>query len=135
VIGALVALALVVALLGSAESSDGETVSSDYVAVPLPTPEPTPTPEPIDLSQFGTERPEGLIGGLLYDILVGAGTDPQQAVCTAETLATQFTDEELIASGLGDFGDEALVPVIDAAHECGIDDETLEAAIALARGE
>jgi hydrophobe/amphiphile efflux-3 (HAE3) family protein len=144
VIGAVAALGLVIGLLSNAETSGGETVETDYVAVALPTPEPTPEPTPtpeveeepagIDVSQFGTEKPETLIGGILYDLLVGAGATDQQAVCTAETLYSQFEEAELLASGLAEFGDEAIQPVIESAEACGIEASIVDAAIATARG-
>ena len=144
--------ALSIGLFVSADSDSGEAGALAYEAVPLPptpTPVPTPTPLPtatpapdaipvpgtIDLSQFGTERPAGLVDGLLYDYLTAQGVDPQAAVCTGTTLLERISQEDLIASGLAEFGDEAVAPVIEAALDCGVAQEEIDATLATARGE
>ena len=147
VVGGLILIGVGVALFVAADTQSGEAQASSYEAValpPTPTPVPTPTPTPtpvteeeppgIDVSQFGTERPGGLVAGALYDLLTGVGVDAQRAVCTGETLLSRTTEADLIASGLADFTDEALVPVLAAGADCGIDDAQLEAAVAVARG-
>ncbi len=93
-----------------------------------------PTATTIDVSQFGTDRPAGLIEGLLFDRLVAEGGDPQRAVCAGTTLLERFTQDELIASGLADFTDESLVPVLIAGRDCGIPEEILDATVATAQG-
>ena len=97
--------ALAIGLFVSADESTGATEELAFTPVALPTPTPQPTPEPppepeggIDVSQFGTDRPTGLIDGTLFDLLTGAGVDPQQAVCTGETLLSRTTEAELLAA-------------------------------------
>ena len=59
---------------------------------------------------------------------------PNVANCTIETTFSRVSEEELLALGLVDFTDEALAPIIAAAQECGIDDETIAATIATVSG-
>jgi hypothetical protein len=134
-----------IGLYAAAETSSGKAQELAFVAVPLPTPTPapTPTPEPepsgdgeataIDPTQFGTDRPAGLVGGILFDLLTGEGVDPQLAVCTAETLLSRTTEGDLIASGLATFSDESLVPVVAAGLDCGVTQEQIDATVATAR--
>ena len=156
VVGGVALTAVGIGLFAAADTTSGEAEDIAYQAVALPptptpvptaTPEPTPTPEPgdegatdeeppgIDVSQFGTERPGGLVDGTLFDLLTGAGVDPQQAVCTGETLLSRVSQEELLAAGLATFSDEAIEPVVAAALDCGIDQGLIDAAVAAARGE
>ncbi|MEM7286625.1 MAG: MMPL family transporter [Actinomycetota bacterium] len=151
VIGGLILVAVGLGLLLAADTDSGEAQDASYEAValpptptPVPTPTPTPTPEPdegeepppgIDVSQFGTERPAGLIDGTLFDLLVGVDVDPQQAVCTAETLLSRVSESDLLASGIATFSDEAIVPVVQAGLDCGLDQAQIDAAVAVARGE
>lgn len=143
----VVLVAASIGLYLAADTGGGESREVAFTAVelPTPTPAPTPTPEPtpvadepadeaIDVTTFGTDRPGGIVGGVLFDLLTGAGADPQRAVCTAETLLDRVSEGDLLASGLATFSDEALVPVVAAAGDCGIDQATLDAAIATARG-
>jgi uncharacterized protein len=142
-VGFVAVAALAVGLFVSADESTGATEELAFtpVALPTPTPEPTPEPEPegdggaIDVSQFGTDRPTGLIDGTLFDLLTGAGVDPQQAVCTGETLLSRTTEADLLASGIATFSEEAVVPVVQAGLDCGITQEQIDATLAAARGE
>ncbi len=152
VVGIVALIGLGVGLLLAADTDSGEAEEAAFVpvALPTPTPAPTPTPEPtpettdgegdgegeggIDPSTFGTERPAGVVGGALFDFMTGAGVDPQLAVCTAETLLSRTTEEELLASGIASFSDEAVVPVVDAALDCGVTQEEIDATLAAARG-
>ena len=72
---------------------------------------------------------------MLYDYLTAQGVDPQAAVCTGTTLLERIAQEDLIASGLAEFGDEAVAPVIEAALDCGVAQEEIDATLATARGE
>ena len=83
---------------------------------------------------YGGADDDTLIGGLLYDAFIAVGADPQMAVCTAETLYSRTTEADLIAAGIAEFTDEALEPVIQAAMDCGFDQETIDAALAQASG-
>ncbi len=147
-VGFVVLVGLGVGLLAAADTGSGEAEEAAFVpvALPTPTPAPTPTPEPtpegeddgddggVDPSQFGTDRPDGLVGGTLFDLMTGAGVDPQLAVCTAETLLSRNTEEDLLAAGLASFSDEAVVPVVEAALDCGVTQEEIDATLAAARG-
>ena len=139
----LVAVGLVLFLGAATEEGDAST--SEFVAVALPTttttttttlpPDPDAEPEVIDVSQFGTDRPTGLVDGVLWDYLTEAGGDPQAAVCTGTVLLERISADELLASGLvPDFPDEQLVPVVQAGLDCGIDQATIDAAVVIARG-
>ena len=142
---ATVAVAIVaVALFLSADTEDGSASVGEFTPVALPTTttttttldpnvEPPPTEE-IDVTQFGTERPIGTLEGLLYDFLTQAGADPQRAVCSATILLERFTTDELVAGGIGEFSDEGVAPVVVAAQDCGIPDDQIDDAIAIARG-
>jgi predicted RND superfamily exporter protein len=138
-------LAIAVALFVTSETEEGSAAVGEFTSVAVPTTttttttldpnvEPPPTDE-VDVSQYGTDRPTGTLEGLLFDVLTQAGADPQRAVCTATILLERFTTEELVANGLADFTDEALVPVIIAGQDCGIPDDQIDGAIAIARGE
>jgi len=142
IVGFVAVAALAVGLYVSADESVGATEELAFapVAIPTPTPAPTPVPEAepddaIDVGQFGTERPAGLIGGTLFDLLTGAGVDPQQAVCTGETLLSRTTEADLLASGIATFSEEAVVPVVQAGLDCGIPQDQIDATLAAARGE
>ena len=140
-------LAVGVALFLSAETEEGNAAEIEFAAVPLPTTttttttldpnvEPPPTEE-IDVTQFGTDRPGGFIDGALFDLLTGpeVGVDPQSAVCAATVLLERFTEEQLLNEfQVLTFTDEAVVPVVAAAQDCGIPDERIDAALTIARG-
>jgi predicted RND superfamily exporter protein len=138
---------LAVVLFLSPDTDDGRASAGEFTAVALPTTtttttttttldpsvEPPPTEE-IDVTQFGTERPIGTLDGLLYDFLIGAGADPQRAVCAATILLERFTTDELVAGGIAEFSDEGVAPVVVAAQDCGIPDDQIDDAITIARG-
>lgn len=125
----------------SADRSSAQTTELEFVAEDLPTTTTTTTvptttapggggASAIDPSQFGTQRPSGPLTGLLFDALTAQGATPQQAVCTAETLLSRTTTDELIAKGIAQFTPEALEPVIQAAKDCGIDQSVIDATVA-----
>jgi hypothetical protein len=91
---------------------------------------------PVDPSTFGTERPETLVGGVLFDLLTGerVGVEPNVANCAIETLASRVPDAELLALGGATAEPEAVVPITLAALACGIPLETIEIAIDIQRG-
>ncbi len=143
-------LAVAVTLFLSAESEEGNAAELEFAAVPLPTTTTTttttttldpsvepPPPEEIDITQFGTERPGGFIGGALFDLLTGpdVGVEPQRAVCAAETLLSRFTEDQLLNEfQVLTFTESAVVPVVAAAEDCGITTEQIDAALTIARG-
>jgi uncharacterized protein len=142
-VGTIGLAAVCIVLFLSAESEQGDASVAEFSAVALPTtttttttttaPDPGAPPEEIDVSSYGTEQPTGLIDGTLWLYLTQAGADPQAAVCTGSVLLDRTTEEELLASGIAEFTDESLVPVTAAAQDCGIPDDLIDAAIAIAR--
>ncbi len=146
-IGFVVLSVVGVGLLASADTDSGESEELAFASVALPTPTPVPTavptptpeagepePEGIDPTTFSDERPEGFIDGALFDYMTGVGVDPQSAVCTGTTLLERNTQEELIASGIATFTDEAVVPVVQAALDCGVSQDDIDATLDVARG-
>ncbi|MEZ5380760.1 MAG: MMPL family transporter [Microthrixaceae bacterium] len=137
-IGSVVVVgATVVGLFLAADSTSGDTTQISFEAQELPT---TTTAaegegEPAgdvdtDPANYGTERPTDLVGGTLFDALTAQDAAPNAAVCTGEVLLSRVTQEELISLGIAEFTDEALEPVIQAAQDCGIDQETIDATVA-----
>ena len=137
---ALVAVAL--ALFLSADTEEGNAVEIEYAAVALPTTTTTtttldPNEEEIDVSQYGTDRPTGFLEGALFDLLTDpdVGVDPQSAVCASTVLLERYTEDQLLNEfQVLTFTDEAVVPVVEAAQDCGISDSDIDAALTIARG-
>lgn len=76
------------------------------------------------------EKPEGLIAGVFYDGLVGAGVDPGVARCAADNLLSKKTEPELLAAGIANTPRPPEVDALlaQAATECGVTAEQLAAA-------
>jgi predicted RND superfamily exporter protein len=113
------------------------TTTTTTIAPPPPDPdaEPADPDAPVvDPGGFGTDRPTGLVGGILFDALVDQNVAPNVANCTVETLLSRVSEEELLALGIAAFTEEAVAPVIQAAQDCGIDDETIDATLAAVSG-
>ncbi len=146
VVGAVGFAAAGVAVYATADTSTGEASEISYEATPLPTTTTTTTtttstvppstvpgdtvPEgPINNpDDFGTERPAGLVGGILFDELTAQGVPPNQANCAIETVPGGV---ENIDTGAVLAGDEAAAaPVVQAALDCGIEQETVDAVLA-----
>ncbi len=132
--GIVVVAAIALGLFASADKTTGVASASPYTAQALPTTTTTTTeapaePDVIDPADFGTEKPASLIGGTLYDLLIAQGAAPNEAVCTAEVLASRISDDELIALGIVEFTPEAVAPVVLAAQDCGIDQAIIDATI------
>ena len=147
-VGVVAALIAGVALYSSAAKENGVADAQAFTATALPTPVPTPTAVPtpvpevvpeepplIDVSQFGTEPPDGLISPILFGFLTEAGADAQSSVCTIETMLERTSEADLLAGGIATFTDEAVAPVVEAAQDCGLDQGTIDGAISIARGE
>ncbi|WP_395152070.1 hypothetical protein, partial [Ilumatobacter sp.] len=94
-----------------------------------------PSGPAIDPSGFGTERPTTLVGGVLFDLLTRdeIALEPNVANCAIETLATRVSDDELLALGGATAEPAAVVPITQAALDCGIDQELIDVAIAIQR--
>jgi uncharacterized membrane protein YdfJ with MMPL/SSD domain len=76
------------------------------------------------------ERPTGLIGGVFYDALTGAGVDAGVARCAADALLAATPEADLLAMGIAEV---PRPPEVDdllrqAGLACGITDAHLEAA-------
>ncbi len=148
------AVALIVGALviyNSADTSTGASSDVAYAAIALPTTTTTTTTattttappvtdddeDPpvdegpaIDPAGFGDDRPESLIGGTLFDLMSGQGQAPNVANCVIETLASRVSDNELIALGLISAEPAAVEPVVQAAADCGVGSDVVEAALA-----
>ena len=127
--------AIVVGLFLAADSTSGDTTQINFQAQELPTTTTAAEGEAAgdvdtDPASYGTERPTDLVGGTLFDALTAQDAAPNAAVCTGEVLLSRVTQEELISLGIAEFTDEALEPVIQAAQDCGIDQETIDATVA-----
>jgi hydrophobe/amphiphile efflux-3 (HAE3) family protein len=128
----------------TADTDSGETSEVEFEAVPLPTTTTTTTippttvpgeePDVLDPNDFGTERPDSIVGGALFDLLTDEGVPANQANCTIETLNSRISDEDLLALGIITSEPEAVEFVVQAAQDCGIDDETIEVALAAFAG-
>ena len=137
VVGFVAAGAVVYA---TADTDSGEASEVSFEAVPLPTTTTTTTippttvpgvePDVLDPNDFGTERPDSIVGGALFDLLTEQGVPPNQANCTIETLNSRISDDDLLALGIITAEPEATEFVVQAAQDCGIDDETIDAALA-----
>lgn len=144
-LGAVVLVAVGLALFLSADTEEGNAATTEFTAVALPTtttttttttlPDPDEPPEVIDVSQFGTDPPTDFVPSVLFGLLTGAGADPQRAVCTGSVLGDRVDLDALVtALDPPNYPDEALVPVVQAALDCGIEQATIDAAVAAARG-
>ena len=151
---AIVALiAGAIAVYAAADTSSGESTEVVYAAAPLPTTTTTTTIAPattvaadetdesagplVDPTDFGTERPESLVGGVLFDLFTSpeVGIAPNVANCTIETLATRVSDEELLGLGAATAEPEAVAVITIAALACGVTQNQVDRAIAIQRGE
>jgi len=138
-VGAVGFVAAGAIVYSTADTTTGEVSEVEFEAVPLPTTTttttipPTTVPgeetEPLDPNDFGTDRPESIVGGTLFDLLIDQGVPPNQANCTIETLNTRISDDDLLALGIISSEPEAVEFVVQAAQDCGIDDETIDAAL------
>jgi uncharacterized protein len=104
-----------------APPAEGATTTT---GVPLPTP----------VTDGGSERPAGLVGGGVYDLYVGVGVDPAVARCTADTLLSVTPEADLLALGIATGAPEAAALVEQAALACGVTPEQNDAAAAVGPG-
>ena len=74
------------------------------------------------------ERPAGLVAGLFYDALVGAGVDPGIARCAADELLATTPEADLLAMGIAETPRPPAVDALlaDAALACGVSQATLD---------
>ena len=129
-----VVAAIAITLYATSERTSGEVSTLSYTAVALPTTTTTTTEPaqsgPVDPSTFGTERPTGLIDGVLYDKLTAQGAAPNQAVCAGSVVLDRVGEQKLLDLGIASFSPEALAPVVQAAQDCGIDQSIIDATVA-----
>ena len=98
---------------------------------PSTTAAPTPTLEVGDTLPPGPpERPTGLIGGVFYDALTGAGVDAGVARCAADALIATTPEADLLAMGIAEV---PRPPEVDdllqqAGLDCGVTEAQLDAA-------
>ena len=141
-VGAVGFIAAGAAVYATADTSSGSTTDVVYVAEPLPTTTTTappvtvpPTTVPgqtgplIDPEGFDTEKPDSLVGGTLFDLLGDEGVPPNQANCAIETLNDRISDDDLIALGIVTLEPAAVDLVVQAAEDCGIEQEAIDAAL------
>ena len=105
------------------------TTTTTTIAPPLPpgaTTIPATTPE--TLPPGPPERPAGLVAGLFYDALTGAGVDPGIARCAADELLATTPEADLLAMGIAETPRPPEVDALlaDAALACGVSQATLD---------
>jgi uncharacterized protein len=145
VVGVVGFAAAGVVVYALADTTTGEASALGYEAVPLPTTTTTtppttipPTTVPgqtgpvIDPSGFGTDRPAGLVGGILFDELTAIGVAPNVANCAIESVPGGVENVDTAAVLGGD--DAAAQPVVQAALDCGIEQATVDAVLTSLRG-
>jgi len=145
VVGFVAAGAVVYA---TADTSTGEASEIEFAATPLPTTTTTttttipPTTVPgdtvpdapmFDPNDYGTDRPAGLIGGVLFDSLTAQGVPPNQANCAIEEVEGGVENIDAGAVLAGD--DAAAEPVIQSSLACGIEQSVIDDTLAALRGE
>ena len=129
----------------TADTDSGTASEIEYVATPLPTttttttttlPPPTtvegqePTGPLIDPEGFPTEPPTDAIGLALFDLLVDQEVPPNQANCVVETVDERVGLAQLVPLGILDLAPAAVDPVVQASLDCGVEQETIDAALA-----
>ena len=75
-----------------------------------------------DLAAYGTDRPESLVGGEVFDAMTFLTYPEEMGVCTSETLLSTSTEEELLAAGIEAIQEAA----VEAALACGADEEVMD---------
>jgi len=136
----------------TADTANGEVDEVEFIATPLPTttttttttlPPPTtvegqePT-EPdgplIDPEGFPTEPPTDAIGLALFDLLAAQDVPANQANCVVSTVDERVGLAQLVPLGILDLAPAAVEPVVQASLDCGVDQETVDAALAAFAG-
>jgi hypothetical protein len=132
-------------VFATADTSTGQASEISYAATALPTTTTTTTTPPTTVpgdtvpggsgnnpEDFGTERPASLVGGILFDELTALGVPANQANCAIETVPGGVDNVDTGAVLAGD--DAAAAPVVQAALDCGIEQETVDAVLTSIRG-
>jgi len=84
-----------------------------------------------DPADYPDERPEAtdIVGGVLYDLLTAEGVPGNQANCAIQVAYETADGDALLAMGIAEGNPEALAIVNQGGLDCGISQETLDAAI------
>jgi predicted RND superfamily exporter protein len=158
-VGVLVFAGATVGVYVAADTSSGSASALSYAPVALPTtttttttlppttttvpPTTVPGQEPpestvstapsgpvVDPSGFPTEPPVGPISAILFSVLIAQGVEPNVANCAISTALLTADENQLVALGIAEGSPEALAIVIQGGLDCGIPQETIDAAIA-----
>ncbi len=136
-IGAMViAAAALVGLWASAQVDEDKASPVAYASQPLPTTTSTTVVAlegDIDVSSYGTEPPAGAVGPVIFDLVTANGGGEQNAVCAAEVLLSRVPESEVLAGVQG--ADPAVLDEVrQAATDCEISAEIVDAALAAVGG-
>src|SRR5690606_5021649 len=114
----------------SADRSTGEQVDLAYAATPLPTTTTTTTapPDEIDLADYPSEAPDGLVQGIVCEKLTVQGADPRAANCTHEQLLAATPEQEVTSLATAD-PDALFELVAEAARTCTVPEDVIQAAV------
>jgi hypothetical protein len=118
VFGLLAALTLIASACGS--DDDASTVEEPAATITEDTT--ASSDDEVDLSPYGTDRPESVVGGVVFDAMTFLTYPDEMAVCTSETLLSSTAEEELLAAGMETIEDAA----VEAALACGADEEAMD---------
>jgi hypothetical protein len=147
VVGAVGFVAAGAVVYSTADTSTGAASEITFEATPLPTTTTTttttiaPTTVPgdtvpegpvINPDDFGTDRPAGLVEGILFDAFLAQGVPPNQANCAIESVAGGIENVDTGAVLGGD--DAAAQPVVQASLDCGVSQDDVDAILTALRG-
>ena len=129
----VVVAGIAVALFASAERTEGESVDLAYAATPLPTTTTTTTsttapPDEINLDDYPSEVPEGLVQSTVFNLLTAQGADPRAANCTHVFLLAGTPEDQLLALA-GSDQESLFALVAEAASTCTVPDDVIAAAV------
>jgi hydrophobe/amphiphile efflux-3 (HAE3) family protein len=136
---AALGIAIVVVSVREEKQAAAQPITAAAVEVPATVPPPTTTPPsttslpPGDTLPAGpTERPDGLVAGVFWDVLTGVGVDPGIARCAADDLLANTSEADLLAMGIASVPRPPEVnALLDAsAKRCGVTQAQLDAAAA-----
>ena len=116
--GILAGLALITSACGSDDGSSAvEEPASSVSEVTTAS-----SDDVFDLSVYGTDRPEGVVGGAVFDAMTFLTYPEEMAVCTSETMLLSTTEDQLLADGIQTIEEAA----VEAALACGADEEAMD---------
>lgn len=115
-------LLAVLTLITSACGSDDDSSTVEEPAGSVAEATTASSDDDFDLSAYGTDRPESVVGGVVFDAMTFLTYPEEMAVCTSETMLSSSTEEELLADGIEAIEEAA----VEAALECGADEEVMD---------